>query len=122
MHSEYDTEVLLSKQQKLKPQLASKIWAEFVKWSYYTFEQERHFSFGKIGNYGYKIEEKNGKKVPFLFISDSFLKQHNLTNRYRSVVMKPVVKINLQAIDRHLENTVSEEDIKLVIETVVETL
>ena len=34
--------------------------------------------------------------------------------------MKPVVKINLQAIDRHLENMVSEEDIKLVIETVVE--
>ena len=56
MHSEYDTEVLLSKQQKVKPQLASKIWAEFVKWSYYTFEQERHFSFGKLGNYGYKIE------------------------------------------------------------------
>ena len=56
MYSEFDLEVLFSRQQKLKPQLAFKVWTEFVKWAFFTFEQERHFSFGKIGNYGYKIE------------------------------------------------------------------
>lgn len=108
MHTEYNLEVLLSRQ-RLKPQIAFKVWTEFVKWSYFTFEQERHFSFGKIGNYGYKIEEKTGKKIPFLFISDNFLKDNDLTNRYRSFVLKPIVKINLAAISRHLDNAISEE-------------
>jgi hypothetical protein len=55
MQAEYTIDVLLSKQRKLKPPIALKVWTEFVKWAYFTFEQERHFSWGHIGNYGYKI-------------------------------------------------------------------
>jgi hypothetical protein len=50
------------------------IWGEFVKWAHYIFESERHIVFGRMGNYGYKIEEKSGKKIPFLFINEGFLK------------------------------------------------
>lgn len=93
----------MSRQRRIKTVHSLAIWTEFVKWMHFTFEQERHISFGRIGNYGYKIEEKSGKKIPFLFMADSFLKQHHLTNKFPSFVLKPTVKINIAVISKHLE-------------------
>jgi len=35
-------------------------------------------------------------------------------------VLKPTVKINLAAISRHLDNAIAEEEIKKMIESVVD--
>jgi hypothetical protein len=99
---EFNLDSLLSRQKKIKPEIAFTIWQEFVKWTHYVFEQERHISFGRIGNYGYKIEEKSGKKIPFLFITDTFLKENYLVSKYHTLILKPVMKINYQAVGRHL--------------------
>lgn len=88
---------------------------------HFTFEQERHISFGKLGNYGYKIEEKSAKKIPFLFIAESFLKEHHLTNKYPSFVLKPTVKINIAVISKYLE-TSTDELIKGVIDAVIDQI
>jgi hypothetical protein len=122
MFSEFNLDKLFSRLRKPKPEVSSLIWGEFVKWAYYIFESERHILFGRIGNFGYKIEEKSGKKIPFLFINDKFLKDHCLTCKFPSFVLKPILKVNAQAILKHLDEAFSEDDVRVVVEGVIASI
>lgn len=93
-----------------------------MKWAYFIFESERHIVFGRVGNYGYKIEEKTGKKIPFLFLNERFLKENCLTPRFPSFVLKPLVKISSQAILKHLDEGLSEEDVRMAIDGVITSI
>jgi hypothetical protein len=93
-----------------------------VKWAYFVFESERHIVFGRVGSYGYKIEEKSGKKIPFLFLNERFLKDNCLTPRFPSFVLKPLVKISPSAILKHLDEGLSEEDVRGTIDGVIASI
>ena len=76
----------------------------------FQFESERYIGFGKLGIYGYKIDSKSGHKVPFLYYSEMFCKEHHFVYRGEVYPAKPVVKINYTAIAKHL-NDISKEEV-----------
>ena len=101
MTVEYSFESLVRQHTRIKPALANAVWEAFMKWAFFIFESERHIIFGRLGNLGYKIEEKNSRKIPFLFLSENFIKKYGLAAKYPSFVLKPVVKLNPSAIVKH---------------------
>lgn len=46
---------LAARCRKAKEAACRAAWEELVKWMYFQFKSEHHVSFGRLGNYGYKI-------------------------------------------------------------------
>ena len=100
---------LIGKCRKLKEATGRQVWEELVKWMYYQFKSEHHINFGRFGNYGYKIEEKTGNKIPYLFLQEPYLKEIGLSPYSTSFILKPIVKMNKVAIAASSQNQVSKE-------------
>lgn len=113
---------LASRCRKLKEPTCRQVWEELVKWMYFQFKSEHHVNFGRIGNYGYKIEEKTGNKVPILFFNEAYLKEVGLSPHSSSFVLKPLVKINPAAIATSSQNAFTRDEADIFIEFLLSSL
>lgn len=114
---------IISSCRKIKAELSRNMWLEIVKWIFYQFKSDHHVSFGKIGTYGFKIDDKTKQKIPILFYNKEYLKSIDLIPQNHSFILKPVLKINSNLIANNCGNSdIVKEDIDYLFEYVLKNI